>query len=308
MRKACLESVYELGKENQQVLFIGSDLGTGTMADFKQDMPARFFMEGIAEAHIIGMAAGLAMEGFIPYVNTIATFLSRRCYEQIAIDVCLHNLPVRLIGNGGGLVYAPLGPTHLAIEDIALMRALPNMTIIVPTDADEMKRMIPQSLNWPGPVYIRLAKGYDPIVSSDHDGFTIGKAIMMKQPGDVLIVACGVMVHRALKAAEMLADKGIHCGVMNMHTIKPLDQMQLLEWAGKVKLIVTIEEHTEIGGLGSAVTDCIVAQSASIPAMLRLALPDQFSQDYGSQDALLEQLNLQPNGIVKQVSDKYHRL
>ena len=132
MRRTALEQVHELARRDPRVLFIGSDLGVGTLDEFRQEFPDRFLMEGIAEQNIIGMAAGLAMEGFVPYVNTIATFLTRRCFEQVAVDLCLHRLPVRLIGNGGGLVYAALGPTHIATEDIALMRALPNMTVVVP--------------------------------------------------------------------------------------------------------------------------------------------------------------------------------
>ena len=145
MRKTCLDMVYELAKADDRIVFIGSDLGAGTLSEMQKNMPERFFMEGVSEANIIGMAAGLAMDGFIPYVNTISTFITRRCYEQIAIDLCLHNLPVKLIANGGGLVYAPLGPTHLAIEDIAIMRSLPNMNIVSSSDAEEMKRFMNQS-------------------------------------------------------------------------------------------------------------------------------------------------------------------
>ena len=174
MRNTCLDMVYELAKRDRRTVFIGSDLSPGLLAGMKREMPDRYYMEGVTEANIIGMAAGLAMEGYIPYVNTIATFITRRCYEQVAIDLCLHNLPVRLIGNGGGLVYAPLGPTHLAIEDIAIMRALPNMTVIAVCDAAEMKRMMECSLDWPQPIYIRLAKGGDPVVSRGGLGFTIG--------------------------------------------------------------------------------------------------------------------------------------
>src|SRR6266480_4573096 len=181
MRATCVNMVYELAKRDRRVLFIGSDLSPGLLDDMKRDMPDRWYMEGITEANVIGMAAGLAMEGFVPYVNTIATFITRRCYEQVAVDLCLHKLPVRLIGNGGGLVYAPLGPTHLAIEDIAIMRALPNMTVVSVCDADEMKRFMDQTLDWPGPIYIRLAKGYDPIVSRPELGFEIGKAIVMRE-------------------------------------------------------------------------------------------------------------------------------
>src|SRR5579885_1159161 len=166
MRATCLNMVHDLAKRDKRVLFIGSDLSPGLLADMRREMPERWYMEGITEANVIGMAAGLAMEGYIPFVNTIATFITRRCYEQVAVDLCLHNLPVRLIGNGGGLVYAPLGPTHLAIEDIAIMRALPNMTIVSVCDAEEMKRFMDQTLDWPGPIYIRLAKGYtDPVIS-----------------------------------------------------------------------------------------------------------------------------------------------
>ena len=148
MRKTCLDTVYELAQEDKKVLFIGSDLGPGVLNDFKKNIPERFFMEGVSEQSIIGLSAGLALEGFKPYVNTIATFITRRCFEQVAIDLCLHNLPVKLIGNGGGLVYAPLGPTHQAIEDISIMRALPNMTIIAPCDAVEMKKLVRKTANY----------------------------------------------------------------------------------------------------------------------------------------------------------------
>ena len=158
MRKTSLNCIHDLAKHDDRVLFIGSDLGPGVLEDMKQAIPERFFMEGVSEQHIIGMSAGLAMEGFIPFVDTIATFLTRRCFEQIVVDLCLHDLPVRLIANGGGAVYAPLGPTHLAVEDISIMRVLPNMTVVAPCDASEMKRMMMSTLEWPHPMYIRLAK------------------------------------------------------------------------------------------------------------------------------------------------------
>src|SRR5215469_1840527 len=143
MRKTCLDCVYEIAKIDPRVFFIGSDLGIGTLKQFKTEMPERYFMEGVSEANLIGMSAGLALEGKIVYANTIATFLTRRCFEQIVLDLGLHRAKVRLLGNGGGLVYAPLGPTHLAIDDIAILRAVPNMTIVAPCDAEEMKRLMP---------------------------------------------------------------------------------------------------------------------------------------------------------------------
>ena len=165
MRQTCLRTVFELAKKNNKVLFIGSDLGPGVLDDFKKKFPNRFFMEGISEQHIIGMAAGMAIKGFVPYVNTIATFLTRRCLEQNMIDLCLHNLPVRLVGNGGGLVYSPLGPTHQAIEDIAIMNTMPNMSIFAVCDSHEMKQLIYQSQKYKGPMYIRLGRGFEKIVT-----------------------------------------------------------------------------------------------------------------------------------------------
>lgn len=299
MRKTCLDMVYEMAKTDPRIVFIGSDLGPGTLDAMKREMPERFFMEGIQEQHVIGMAAGMAMEGYIPYVNTIATFITRRCYEQLAVDLCLHNLPVRLIGNGGGLVYAPLGPTHLAIEDIAIMRALPNMTVVAPTDAQEMRRFMRETPNLPGPVYIRLGKGGDPVVSRDEDGFAIGKAIELRPAGDVAIVTTGVMAVRALEAADSLAAEGIRCGVVNMHTVKPLDEAKVLELARTAKLLVTVEEHTLVGGLGSAVAEVLADKfQGRPPALKRLGIPDTFPLEYGSQDSMLETLGLQPPAIA----------
>jgi len=288
MRRVCLQSVHELAIKDERVVFIGSDLGPGTLDEMAKDIPERFFMEGISEQHIIGMSAGMAMEGFIPFVNTIASFLTRRCYEQIAMDLCLHDLPVRLIGNGGGVVYAPLGPTHLAIEDIAIMRALPNMTVIAPCDADEMGRLMRKTLDWPHPIYIRLAKGGDKIVSKDE--FEIGKAIILREPGDGLFITTGVMTQLALEAAERLkTDFGIKCGVLHIHTVKPIDSEALMHWLPKVNAVVTVEEHTRIGGLGSAVLEfCSDEMSEQAAKITRIGIPDQFSENYGSQNSLLE--------------------
>lgn len=306
MRKTCLDTVYELAKTDERIVFVGSDLGPGTLDEFKEEMPDRFFMEGVAEQNIIGMAAGLAMEGFIPYVNTIATFLTRRCFEQIAVDLCLHNLPVRLIGNGGGLVYAPLGPTHLAIEDMAIMRSLPNMAVVAPTDADEMRRFVRQTPDWPGPVYIRLGKGGDPIVSREEDSFRIGEAIEMRRPGDVILIANGVMVKRALDAADMVAAEGISCGVLNVHTLKPFDSEQVRAAIGSARAVLTIEEHIRIGGLGSAVAELMSEMDHLRPPVFRrLGIPDAFPGGYGSQDSMMKTFGLQPPEIANTIREAF---
>ena len=305
MRKKALDSVYELAKVDDRVIFLGSDLGPDVLINMKKEMPDRFFMEGVSEQHIIGMAAGLAMEGFIPYVNTIATFITRRCYEQVALDLCLQDLPVRLIANGGGVVYAPLGPTHLAVEDIAIMRALPNMAVVAPCDADEMKRFMSSTLNWPHPIYIRLAKGGDKVVSEEKFGFEMGKAILMREPGEGLIISTGVMTQLAIEAAEKLNQEGIACGVLHVHTIKPLDELQLSKLLPHVKAVVTVEEHTRIGGLGSAVleftNDNMPEQSSKI---MRMGIPDQFAKQYGSQESLLNHWGITVENLVNSMKNK----
>jgi transketolase len=305
MRATCLNMVYELSKRDERPLFIGSDLSPGLLGEMRQKMPDRWYMEGITEANVIGMAAGLAMEGYMPFVNTIATFITRRCYEQVAVDLCLHELPVRLIGNGGGLVYAPLGPTHLAIEDIAIMRALPNMTVTAVCDAKEMVRLMNCTLDWPNPIYIRLAKGGDPIVSREENGFAIGKAIPMRKARarrSIVLMATGVMTTNCLAAAELLAEDGIDVSVIHFHTIKPLDENAVLSFADGAELVVTVEEGVRIGGFGSAVTDVIVEKlGSSLPPILRLGLPDEFPHKYGLQDDLFELYGLMPAQIATRV-------
>jgi len=305
VRKKALDSVYTLAKNDQRVVFIGSDLGPGVLENMKNEMPDRFFMEGVSEQHIIGMAAGLAMEGFIPYVNTIATFLSRRCFEQVTLDLCLQDLPVRLIANGAGGVYAPLGPTHLAVEDIAIMRALPNMTIVCPCDADEMSRFMLKTLDWPHPIYIRLAKGGDKIVSNENAGFEIGKSILMKNGKDGLFISTGVMTQLALQAAENLENEGISCGVLHMHTIKPIDENALLNLIPDFKAVVSIEEHTRIGGLGSAILEfCSDSIPKETSKITRIGIPDKFTDQYGSQNTLLENWGITIENIITSMKKK----
>jgi transketolase len=302
MRATCQNMVYDLAKRDPRVIFIGSDLSPGLLADMKKEMPERWYMEGITEANVVGMAAGLAMEGYVPYVNTIATFITRRCYEQVAVDLCLHELPVRLIGNGGGLVYAPLGPTHLAIEDIAIMRALPNMTVTAVCDSKEMVRLMNCTLDWPHPIYIRLAKGGDPVVSREENGFAIGKAIPMMRARSrraVVLMATGVMTTNCLAAAELLSKDGHDVSVVHFHTVKPLDEETILEFADGAELVVTVEEGTRIGGFGSAVTDVLVEKlGVAMPAVLRVGLPDAFPNKYGLQEELFELYGLTPPQIA----------
>lgn len=305
MRKVALDSIHKLAKVDSRVIFIGSDLGPGVLNEMKKEMPDRFIMEGISEQHVIGMAAGLAMEGFVPYVNTIATFLTRRCYEQVALDLCLQDLPVRLIANGGGAVYAPLGPTHLAVEDLAIMRALPNMAVIAPCDSEEMRRLMNASIDWPHPIYIRLAKGGDAVVSREELGFQIGKAILLKEPGQGLFITTGVMAQLALKAISQLSSEGVECGLLHMHSVKPLDNNALYQWMSKVDAVVTVEEHTRIGGLGSAVLEyCSDEMPEQAAKVARIGIPDHFADQYGTQDTLLAHWGLTVDALCQTMRKK----
>ena len=302
MRKRSLDMVHALARKDERVVFIGSDLSPNLLGEMKKEFPSRYYMEGIAEANVIGMAAGMAMDGFMPYVNTIATFITRRCYEQVPVDLCLHDLPVRLIGNGGGYVYAPLGPTHQAIEDIAIMRALPHMTVTAACDADEMTRLMEATLDWPHPIYIRLGKGGDPVISKAERGFAIGKAIDMvddvRDASDVLLVATGVATTQALKAAGSLAADGIRCRLLHVHTVKPLDVEAVVDAASKTRLVVTVEEHSVVGGLGSAVLEALSDSiTGRLPPLKRLGIPDRFSARYGSQQKLMEDCRFDARNI-----------
>lgn len=300
MRKRWLSTLHRLAKADPRIAFVGSDLSADpAMKSFVADFPERVFMEGVSEAYIVGMAAGLASAGFVPYVNTIATFLSRRSYEQNAIDLGLARANVRLIAGGGGLVYAPLGPTHLAIEDVALMRAIPNMTVIVPADPDEIERALIASVDYQGPIYIRVAKGGEEVVSRAEDGFRIGEAIVLRPPGEVLLIACGVLVKTALAAADALAADGVTAGVINVHTVKPLDEARLLESIRQARVILTLEEHVRHGGLGSAVAELIAEHALSGDRRFRrLGLPDEFPSEYGSQASLLAAAGLDVAGVA----------
>jgi transketolase len=305
MRKTALDCVHKLSQIDERVVFVGSDLGPGVLDKMKTEFPDRFFMEGVSEQYIIGMAAGLAMEGFIPYVNTIATFLTRRCYEQVAVDLCMHDLPVRLIANGGGGVYAPLGPTHLAIEDIAIMRALPNMAVVAPCDADEMNRLMMSTLEWPHPIYIRLAKGGDRVVSAEQNGFELGKSIKMKTGTDGMFITTGVMTQLALETAEILKGDGVDVGVLHVHTIKPFDVSGVISAIENVKAVVTVEEHIVNGGLGSAVLEsCSELRPELLPKISRIGIPDKFATEYGSQGSLLKHWGITADNLVAAMMKK----
>ena len=300
----CLDMVYELAKKNKKILFVGSDLGAGVLSEFKKKLKNRFFMEGVSEQYITGMCAGLALEGFIPYFNTIATFITRRNFEQNIVDLGLHNLPVRLIGNGGGLVYAPLGPTHQAIEDIAIMRTIPNMSIIAPCDANEMKKLMLQTPKIKGPIYIRLARGGDEVISLKQK-INFGKSYLIGNPKDILFVTTGITTQECLKVCKMLKKIKIQAGVLHNSTIKPFDEKNLIKSVKKTKKIITVEEHIVSGGLGSIVLEILNKYNyKKYDELNRLGIENKFVKKYGSQQDLLKFNNINANQIFNSIKKR----
>ena len=287
-------------ERDERIVYIGSDLTKRELHKFREKYPDRYFMEGVYEQHLVGMAAGLALSGKIPYLNTIATFLTRRCYEQILVDLCIHDLPVRLIGNGGGVVYAPLGGTHLAIEDIGMLRVIPNMTIVAPCDALEMEQVMAASVDWPHPLYIRLAKGGDDVVSVAEKPFEIGRGVPLREGEDILFLTTGSATQRALLASERLAQSGIESSVLHLPTVKPLDSEAVLMHSTPEQVILTVEEHRVTGGLGSAVAE-LLAESGVLGGgkmFQRIGFPDVFTEELGSQDLIMQKYHMDPDSLA----------
>ena len=288
MRQKALSTVYELAKQNSRIVFIGSDLGAGTLKEMKEELPQQFFMEGISEQHVVGFAAGLAQEGFIPYINTIGTFLTRRSFEQVTIDIGLHNLPVRLLASGGGMVYAPLGPTHTAIEDFSLMLSVPNMKVFAPADAYEMENLLRSVVNDPNPHYIRFGKGGENIVTDKFLEFELKPKVFGDNNSKVIIFTTGIMLQHCLIAREILSQNAITVTVIHCSYLNDLLLESFIPIMRLASLVLCVEEHVPRGGLFTQlIHECIKFQ---IPTsnLHQVSLQGFFSHNYGSQADHLE--------------------
>jgi transketolase len=272
---------------------VAADLG---FSKIKEAIPNQFIDVGIAEANMISVAAGLAYSGKVVFTNTIATFATLRVCEQVRTGCCYPNLNVKMFGMGRGLSYGFLGCTHLAIEDLGVFRSMANMTIVVPADARDAENMIGAVVEYPGPVYMGLSRGDVPVVNSECYDFQIGKAVTLREGGDVSIIAIGPMIARALDAADILAKKGIQARVINMHTIKPLDEQAVIKAAEETGGIVTVEDHNIIGGLGGAVAE-VVVEKCPVP-MKRVGIPDVYCA-VGHFEELLDKYKLNSPDIVE---------
>ncbi len=292
MRTAYLEALYELASKNKDIMALISDNGAIVYDKFRRDFPEQYMNLGISESNMVAVAAGLASCGKIPFAYTISNFLTMRAFEFIRNDVCLQKQNVKLVGTGAGFAYSTLGPTHHATEDIALMRVLPGMTVICPASPMEVGKATRAAAEMDSPVFLRLGTNKEnEIYTHDYD-FEVGKGVLLKEGNDIAVISTGSIASDVLKAADELETDGIHVRVINIHTIKPLDEEIIVKAAEETGAVLTVEEHNISGGLGSAVAECIAENTSSKVKFSRLGLKDSFAKGYGKHSELKEQ-----NGI-----------
>jgi len=294
------EGLVLAGEENEQVVALCADLTESTRTEgFAKKFPERFIEVGVAEQNLATVAAGMALGGKIPFISSYATFSPGRNWEQIRTTICYNDVPVKVIGSHAGLSVGPDGATHQALEDLAIMRALPNMVVISPTDSIEARKATLAAARLPQPCYIRLSREKIPLITTDQTPFEIGKAEVFYEGSDVAVIATGELVHKALLAARELKSRNISVRVINCHTIKPLDKDTILKAAKDCRAIVTVEEHQIHGGLGSAVAEVIV-QNFPVPMKI-IGVEDRFGES-GEPNELLEKFGLTVDVIIKAVT------
>ncbi|MEQ9618501.1 MAG: transketolase family protein [Deltaproteobacteria bacterium] len=293
------EGVVEAGRANENVVVLCCDLTESTRsAEFRETFPGRFVEIGIAEQNMAGIAAGMAFSGKIPYISSYATFSPGRNWDQIRVSVCYSMANVKIMGAHAGISVGPDGATHQAMEDIAITRCLPNMTVIVPCDYPEAKKAAVSIAEMNGPVYMRFGREKVPVITTEKTPFQIGRAETYKRGGDVTVVACGSLVYEALLASDELSGEGIDVRVINCHTIKPIDSDTIIKAAEETGALVTAEEHQVHGGLGSAVAE-VVSQNCPVPIEY-VAMMDRFGES-GEPDELMKKFGLSAPGIVSAV-------
>ncbi|MEW6610911.1 MAG: transketolase C-terminal domain-containing protein [Patescibacteria group bacterium] len=300
MRNAFVKTLTELVHEDPHIMVITGDLGFNVFDEFKVQYPDRYLNIGVSEANMIGVAAGLALEGKIVYVYSIIPFATMRCFEQIRNDLCYQNLNVNIVGVGGGYSYSYFGATHHAIEDISIMRTLPRMTVICPGDPWETSEAVRAVANLPGPTYLRLGKRGEPTVHKPGTVFTVGKGIIIEEGTDVTLIATSTMLEGASQTVQLLKAKGVSPMLVSIHTIKPLDVKLLRDIAQRLPAIVTLEEHSIFGGLGSAVAE-VLAESPFHPRFKRIGVLDSFPDTIGTQIYLRGKHGLNPEQICEKV-------
>lgn len=301
MRLAFIDEVSKLALADKNVWLVTADLGFNVFENFRDRFPNQYLNVGVAEQNLISIAAGLAMSGKKVFVYSISTFATMRPYEQIRNDICYQNLPVYIIGGGSAFSYSTFGCTHFALEDIGLMRMLPNMAVVVPGDPLEVRALVRAVYRRAGPAYIRIAKRGEPIVHKPDCKITLGEAIKVIDGNDVAILVSGRQLPNVIKSALTLRERGVLCQVLSFHTIKPLDVVAILRAAKETRGLVTVEEHFLAGGFGSAVAEVLVDKRMNIP-LVRVGITDDFPRGVGSQEYFLDRYGLTPDGIIDAVN------
>jgi transketolase len=302
MRNAFADEMTKICREDARAVLLSGDIGNRLFDRLKEAAPDRFFNCGVAEANMIGLGAGMALSGLRPVAYTIVPFITTRVLEQIRIDVCYHGVPMIIVGVGGGLSYAALGPTHHALEDIALLRALPNMAVLCPGDAMEVRACLRAAMRHDGPSYIRLGKKGEPVVHPSIPDVVLGHGIDIRPSGEVAILAVGNLLPTALDAADRLADAGITSAVTSVVSVKPLDTGKLSQLFRTSRLVVTLEEHSVVGGFGSAVAEWKADHGEEgLSPLLRIATPDAFYALSGSQSFARGRLGLDATSVVEKI-------
>ena len=300
-RQSYGEMLEKLGEKNKTIVVLDADLSSAIKTSMvAKKYPNRFFDMGIAEANMMGVAAGMASCGKIPYVSTFAAFASGRAYDQIRSSICYPNLNVKICATHAGITVGEDGATHQMLEDLALMRALPNMTVLSPSDDVETKYLIEQISKIKGPVYVRLARLATPGIYEENQTFEIGKAVQIGEGTDATVFATGVVVSEAIKAKELLEEEGIHIRVVDMHTIKPIDREIIVKSAKETKKLISIEDHSMIGGLGSAISEVLTEEYPC--KLVRMGIKDTFGKS-GNAVELLKYFGLTSDEIIKTVKN-----
>ncbi len=307
MRNSFVHTLLALAKKDQRIMLLTGDLGYEVFEKFQNQLPRQYINCGVAEQNMTGVAAGLAIEGYTPVIYSIVPFVTMRNFEQIRNDVCYQNLNVKIVGVGAGFSYGPYGHTHHGLEDIGILRTLPNLILVVPGDPIEVAWATRAMMDHKGPVYLRLGRAGEPTLHTKKRVFRIGKGMVMREGSDVTIIATSTMLETAMRTAGAISgsQKSRNCiggvRIISMPTIKPLDTKIILDSMKKTKAIVTLEEHSIIGGLGSAVAEVIAEHGAGIP-FRRIGVPDRFTKTIGGTKHMREANGLSPSQVIKTIT------
>lgn len=308
MRNAFADEITKLGAADPRVVLLSGDIGNKLFDKFKLAAPGRFLNCGVAEANMMSMAAGMALSGLRPVIYTITPFTTTRCFEQIRVDVCYHKAPVIIVGTGSGLSYAELGPTHHSLEDLAILRVLPDMTVFAPCDEVELRLGLRAGLQQNVPMYMRIGKKGEPVIHAQAPDFRLGKAITVREGAHVCLISTGTMMPVVLEASDLLAGRGVSARVESFHTVKPLDTARLADLFARFPLVAIAEEHSRLGGLGGAVAEWLAGEEVPRGRLLCFGTDDAFMHEVGSQDYARGKFGLAAGNIAEKVAGRLARL